>query len=66
MRQLEEEEMQQFVLVARQVWFRRNKFVFEDEFDSPLTVNRIAYEQLEMFKVRSRKSANKEYDTNGC
>lgn len=36
---LEEEEVQSFAYVARQVWFRRNKMVFDDEFASPATMN---------------------------
>ena len=59
MGRLGEEEMQQFVFVARQVWFRRNKFVFEDEFNSPVSVNITAHEQLDLFKaadIRSTRS----------
>ena len=42
---LEEGEIQSFAYVARQVWFRRNKMVFDNDFASPATVNRISTEQ---------------------
>jgi hypothetical protein len=56
MRRLGEEEMQQFVFMARQVWFRRNKFIFEDEFDSLVSVNITAHEQLDLFEAAEIQS----------
>lgn len=48
---LENEEIEMFAYVARQVWFRRNKVVFGEDLLSPATVNRIALEQMDLFLV---------------
>jgi hypothetical protein len=49
MERLSMEEMQEMVTVARLIWLRRNKFVFDGEFTSPDALVRTAYEQLEAY-----------------
>jgi hypothetical protein len=44
---LEEPEFGKVACVARQIWLRRNKVVFEGTFTHPNTVARVAVEQLE-------------------
>jgi hypothetical protein len=41
---LEDKDFQRFDFVARQIWFRRNKAIFEGKFLSPVRVNQIATE----------------------
>ena len=47
---LEEDDMQMFVFVAWQIWFRHNKAVFEGEFTSPTMVNRKAIAHVVAFR----------------
>jgi ribonuclease HI len=56
---LEEGEVQTFAYVARQVWFRRNKMVFDDEFASPAAVNRLSTEQKELFSLAENRPSRK-------
>jgi hypothetical protein len=44
---LDDEDLQRFVFVARQIWFRRNRFIFYGEFLSPTEVNQIVVSQIE-------------------
>jgi hypothetical protein len=44
-------DFQRFGFVARQLWFRRNKVIFDDEFLSPARVNQTATTQLEDFNL---------------
>jgi hypothetical protein len=66
---LEEGEVQSFAFVARQVWFRRNQMVFDDEFASPATVNRISTEQKDMYVLAenrpSRRGPTYSYNSSG-
>ncbi|XP_059438570.1 uncharacterized protein LOC132171299 [Corylus avellana] len=50
MERLKKEEIQRVAFVARQVWLRRNKYVFGEDLLSPAKVNKIATEQLELFQ----------------
>jgi hypothetical protein len=43
---LEDDERHLMVTVARLIWFRRNKFIFEGVFQDPKTMVRIAREQV--------------------
>jgi ribonuclease HI len=47
---LDEDDLQIFVFVARQIWFRRNKFIFDGKFQSPSMVNQIATTQLQGYR----------------
>jgi hypothetical protein len=48
---LEVEDFQRFGFVARQLWFRRNKAIFEGDFLSPVRVNQIATAQVEDYAM---------------
>jgi ribonuclease HI len=52
---LNEEEMHLMVTVARQIWLRRNKMVFEGEFQSPSALVRLARDQVEAFDNATRR-----------
>lgn len=41
---LEEDQLQLFAVTARLIWMRRNKWVFDGEFKSPVNVMRLVQE----------------------
>lgn len=55
---LEEEERHLMVTVARGIWLRQNKFVFEGVFQAPAIVVRIAKEQVVTFDDVARRHAD--------
>jgi hypothetical protein len=44
-----EKELLLVVITARQIWLRRNSFIFNEEFSDPMTVVRRAKDQVEAF-----------------
>ena len=48
--QLEEDQLQLFAVTSRLIWMRRNKWVFDGEFQPPAVVMKLAYEQLNAYK----------------
>jgi ribonuclease HI len=56
---LSEDDLQRVVFVARQVWFRRNKYVVGEELISPTKVNQIADEQVELFNSSEQRSTRR-------
>jgi hypothetical protein len=48
---LEDDHLQLFAITARLIWMRRNKWVFEGEFQPPAVVMGLAHEQLRAFKA---------------
>ena len=57
--QLSEDVLQRVVFVARQVWFRRNKYVVGEELISPTKVNRIADEQVQLFNSSEQRPTSR-------
>ena len=55
---LNEEEMHLMVMVARKIWLRRNKMVFEGDFQAPSALVRLARDQEEAFDNASRRLAD--------
>jgi hypothetical protein len=52
---LDEEERHLMVTVARLIWLRRNKLVFEGIFQGPKSIVRVAREQVEAFNEATRR-----------
>jgi hypothetical protein len=52
---LDEEERHLMVTVARLIWLRRNKLVFEGVFQGPKSIVRVAREQVEAFNEATRR-----------
>jgi hypothetical protein len=50
-RRLDAEGMQLVAVVARLLWLRRNKLIFEGLFQSPADLIRLAQEQLQSFRI---------------
>jgi ribonuclease HI len=46
---LEDNQMQHWTVIARLLWLRRNKFIFENGFQTPMELSRIAQVQVESF-----------------
>jgi hypothetical protein len=53
MRRLDAEELDLVASTARQIWLRRNQWVFEEKFSAPYHVYQRAAEQLEAAKTHA-------------
>jgi hypothetical protein len=50
-----EEEFSLVAIIARLIWSRRNSFIYEGKFSSPISILRSAKEQLEAYRLAEKK-----------